>query len=43
MAGCFECGNEHSGCVKFGEFVDSLSFRSSTLSHGISWLIAQNV
>ena len=42
MSGSCECGNEHPGSIKCGEFLDypsPVSFSRRTLLHGISYIL----
>jgi hypothetical protein len=46
VAGNCECGNEPSGSIKLGEFLDCykpVSFSRSTLLHGVSKFICECV
>jgi hypothetical protein len=43
MAGAHECGTEHSGCIKCGEFLDSrgpVNFSERTLPHVVRQLVS---
>jgi len=40
VAGCFELGNEPSGSIKGGDFLDSLIMKNTgkTVASGVGWL-----